>query len=74
MGIKLLLNKFIHFRILATGGDVRYLRKEIGNVFTLEEIEEALKEHKPSVMFITHGESSGGVLQPLEGMGPLCHK
>ncbi len=43
-------------------------------MFTLKEIEEALKEQKPSVMFITHGESTGGVLQPLEGMAPLCHK
>lgn len=30
--------------------------------------------HKPSVLFITHGESSTGVLQPLEGLGKLCHR
>jgi alanine-glyoxylate transaminase/serine-glyoxylate transaminase/serine-pyruvate transaminase len=24
-------------------------------------------------VFVTHGESSTGVLQPLEGLGPLCH-
>ncbi|NWQ65625.1 SPYA protein, partial [Neopipo cinnamomea] len=32
-----------------------------------------LVQHKPSVLFITHGESSTGVLQPLEGLGELCH-
>jgi len=24
--------------------------------------------------FIAYGESTGGTLQPLEGLGPLCHK
>nr|XP_009506790.1 PREDICTED: LOW QUALITY PROTEIN: serine--pyruvate aminotransferase [Phalacrocorax carbo] len=38
-----------------------------------------LGKHKPSVLFITHGESSTGVLQPLEGLpleglGELCHR
>ncbi|NXU87221.1 SPYA protein, partial [Xiphorhynchus elegans] len=33
-----------------------------------------LVQHKPSVLFITHGESSTGVLQPLEGLGELCHR
>lgn len=31
-------------------------------------------QHKPLVLFITHGESSTGVLQPLEGLGELCHR
>ena len=35
---------------------------------------QALKEHKPAVMFITHGESSGTTVQPLEGIGRACHK
>ncbi|NXD79585.1 SPYA protein, partial [Halcyon senegalensis] len=35
---------------------------------------QALVRHKPSVLFITHGESSTGVLQPLEGLGELCHR
>jgi len=38
------------------------------------EIEEALKQHKPAVFFICHGESSTGVLQPLEGLSELCHR
>lgn len=35
---------------------------------------QGLARHKPSVFFITHGESSTGVLQPLEGLGELCHR
>ncbi|NXD64572.1 SPYA protein, partial [Eolophus roseicapillus] len=35
---------------------------------------QGLIRHKPSVLFITHGESSTGVLQPLEGLGKLCHR
>ncbi|NWQ81459.1 SPYA protein, partial [Columbina picui] len=35
---------------------------------------QGLARHKPLVLFITHGESSTGVLQPLEGLGKLCHR
>ncbi|NXQ31504.1 SPYA protein, partial [Alaudala cheleensis] len=35
---------------------------------------QGLVQHKPLVLFITHGESSTGVLQPLEGLGQLCHR
>ena len=42
--------------------------------FTLDQIEAALKLNKPKAFFITHGESSTGCLQNLEGIGALCHK
>ncbi|XP_063384001.1 alanine--glyoxylate aminotransferase-like [Cydia fagiglandana] len=42
--------------------------------FSLEEIESALKKHRPAGMFITHGDSSTGTVQSLEGLGKLCHK
>lgn len=45
-----------------------------GGFFSLEEIEQALSKHRPVLFFITHGESSTGVLHPLDGIGPLCHK
>lgn len=35
---------------------------------------QGLVQHKPLVLFLTHGESSTGVLQPLEGLGELCHR
>ncbi|XP_062505628.1 alanine--glyoxylate aminotransferase-like isoform X2 [Corticium candelabrum] len=56
------------------GGIVKTLNKEIGEVFSLSDLEEGLKEHKPRVMFVTHAESSGGTLQPLKDIGPLCHR
>ncbi|XP_009995029.1 PREDICTED: serine--pyruvate aminotransferase [Chaetura pelagica] len=56
------------------GADVHELLKPPGEYFTPEDIEEGLAQHKPLVLFITHGESSTGVLQPLEGLGQLCHR
>lgn len=44
-----------------------------GSNFSLDELEAAVKEHKPDLLFVTHGESSTGVLQPLEGLGAMCH-
>ncbi|NXW71708.1 SPYA protein, partial [Hirundo rustica] len=37
-------------------------------------VTQGLVQHRPLVLFITHGESSTGVLQPLEGLGELCHR
>ncbi|RXM94523.1 Serine--pyruvate aminotransferase, mitochondrial [Acipenser ruthenus] len=48
--------------------------KPPGECFTLQEIEQALSEHKPVLFFITHGESSTGIAHPLDGLGALCHK
>ncbi|CAH0554525.1 unnamed protein product [Brassicogethes aeneus] len=45
-----------------------------GEVFSFEELEEVLIKNKPVVLFMTHGESSGGTLQPLDGLGDICHK
>ncbi|XP_053896316.1 alanine--glyoxylate aminotransferase [Malaclemys terrapin pileata] len=56
------------------GAVVHQLVKPPGEYFALQEIEEALAQHKPSLFFITHGESSSGVLQPLDGFGELCHR
>ncbi|XP_071422834.1 alanine--glyoxylate aminotransferase isoform X2 [Pithys albifrons albifrons] len=56
------------------GANVCELLKPAGEYFTPWDIEKGLVQHKPSVLFITHGESSTGVLQPLEGLGELCHR
>ncbi|XP_024419770.1 alanine--glyoxylate aminotransferase [Desmodus rotundus] len=50
------------------------MTKDPGGHYTLQEVEEALAKHKPVVLFLTHGESSSGILQPLEGYGELCHR
>lgn len=54
------------------GADVTSLVLPIGEVFTLGAIEEGLKVHKPRLLFVCQGETSGGVAQPLEGIGELC--
>ncbi|XP_006276181.2 alanine--glyoxylate aminotransferase isoform X1 [Alligator mississippiensis] len=56
------------------GADVQQMVKSPGEYFTLKDIEQGLAQHKPAVLFITHGESSSGVLQPLDGLGELCHR
>ncbi|XP_067659625.1 alanine--glyoxylate aminotransferase-like [Haliotis asinina] len=56
------------------GSVAKKLLRPMGEVFTLSEIEEGLKANNPSILFITHGESSGSTAQPMEGLGDLCHK
>jgi alanine-glyoxylate transaminase / serine-glyoxylate transaminase / serine-pyruvate transaminase len=56
------------------GADVRILQARAGEIITLDELEGYMEMHKPSVFFLTHGDSSTGVLQPLEGIGELCRK
>lgn len=56
------------------GGKVISLKKSPGDIFTLNEIEQGLSEHTPVVLFVTHGESSTTVVQPLQGIGGICHK
>uniref|UniRef100_A0A7N6BZY2 Alanine--glyoxylate aminotransferase n=1 Tax=Anabas testudineus TaxID=64144 RepID=A0A7N6BZY2_ANATE len=45
-----------------------------GGYFTNAEIEQALLKYRPALFFLAHGESSTGVLHPLDGIGQLCHK
>lgn len=56
------------------GARVHPMTKDPGGHYTLQEVEEALAQHKPVLLFLTHGESSSGVLQPLDGYGDLCRR
>ncbi|XP_023330492.1 serine--pyruvate aminotransferase, mitochondrial [Eurytemora carolleeae] len=55
------------------GAVVHELNTPTGSNFTLSELEEGVKKYKPNLLFVTHGESSTGVVQPLEGVGAMCH-
>ncbi|KAF7661401.1 hypothetical protein LDENG_00262130 [Lucifuga dentata] len=57
-----------------TGARVFTIVTPPGGFFTNADIEEALSKHRPVLFFLTHGESSTGVLHPLDGIGELCHK
>ena len=57
-----------------SGADVRKVSNPASVPFSLGDIESALKLNKPKMFFITHGESSTGVLQDLGGIGELCRR
>jgi len=43
--------------------------------FSLDDFSDALERFKPvTLLFVTHGESSTGVKQGLEGLGELCRR
>ncbi|XP_025843510.2 alanine--glyoxylate aminotransferase [Vulpes vulpes] len=56
------------------GARVHSMVKDPGGYYTLQDVEEGLAQHKPALLFLTQGESSSGVLQPLDGYGDLCHR
>ncbi|XP_058057202.1 alanine--glyoxylate aminotransferase [Anopheles bellator] len=56
------------------GADVQMVRAAQGKALTLDEIRKAIRTHRPAVLFLTQGDSSTGVLQGLEGVGPLCRE
>uniref|UniRef100_A0A6Q2X7Q0 Alanine--glyoxylate aminotransferase n=1 Tax=Esox lucius TaxID=8010 RepID=A0A6Q2X7Q0_ESOLU len=56
------------------GARVNTIRTPAGSCFTNEDINQALARHKPCVVLFTHGESSTGVLHPLDGIGDICHR
>ncbi len=54
--------------------NVKTIEKRWGEAFSLNELEIALKEIKPSVLALVHAETSTGVCQPMDGIGDLCRK
>ena len=55
------------------GADVLELERPFGEVFTAEEIAEAVDRHKPKVVGIVHAETSTGALQPLQEISRVVH-
>ncbi len=56
------------------GADVRVIEKPWGEAFSAGELYAALEEHRPALLALTHGETSTGVMQPLEDVGEICHE
>lgn len=57
------------------GADVRFVDTSFsGDIITLDRLADSFAVHKPKIFFITQGDSSTGVLQPIEGIGELCRK
>ncbi|XP_031840419.1 alanine-glyoxylate aminotransferase [Nomia melanderi] len=56
------------------GVSVALIETDHDKAVTLEQLESALKLHRPQAVFMVHAESSTGLKQPLEGFGDLVHK
>ncbi|MGD9767304.1 MAG: alanine--glyoxylate aminotransferase family protein [Pseudolabrys sp.] len=54
------------------GGKVVTIERPWGEVFTPDEIEDAIKTHKPRVVAVVHGDTSTTMAQPLAEIGALC--
>ncbi len=54
------------------GGDVVTIEREWGSVFTTEELESAIRRHRPRMLAIVHGDTSTTMAQPLAEIGPIC--
>lgn len=61
-------------RIHFSGLNVIRLEVEVGEVLTPNAIEVGIEEHRPSLLYLIHGETSTGTLQPLDGIADICHK
>ena len=54
------------------GAEVRALEAPWGTVFPDEVLEKAIREFRPSLVAISHGDTSTTMAQPLAGLGKLC--
>ena len=57
-----------------SGANVKVLEAPWGTVFDLEQIEAALKSFSPKLVAVCQGDTSTTMLQPLAGLGELCHR
>eukprot|EP00877_Chromochloris_zofingiensis_P003269 jgi/Chrzof1/12943/Cz07g13110.t1 len=56
------------------GGDVIPLNVSAGGTFTIQELKDAIAQHKPAILFLVQGESSTGAHQTLGGgLADACH-
>lgn len=46
----------------------------MNETFSLRHLEVELKKHRPTALFVTHGDSSTGTVQNLNGLGDICHR
>lgn len=56
------------------GATVQVLEAKAGQTLKYEQISAHVEAHKPKLLFVVHGDSSTGVLQPLKELGELCHR
>jgi (S)-ureidoglycine-glyoxylate aminotransferase len=57
-----------------SSANVKVIEAPWGTVFELEQIEAALKDFSPKLVAVCQGDTSTTMLQPLAGLGELCHR
>lgn len=55
------------------GAKVVKLERPFGEIFSEEEIEAAVKQHRPKVLGIVNAETSTGACQPVVNIARICH-
>lgn len=56
------------------GGDVTRLENPWGQPFTPDQVRKAIEDCRPKLVGLVHGETSTGVLQPLEDIARIVHE
>lgn len=56
------------------GAEVRIVQADWGTVLDLAQIEAALAAYSPKLVLVCQGDTSTTMMQPLEGLGQLCHR
>jgi (S)-ureidoglycine-glyoxylate aminotransferase len=56
------------------GADVHTIEVEWGEVFSADQIEDAIKKVRPKVVAVVQGDTSTTMLQPLSEIGALCRQ
>ncbi len=57
-----------------SGANVKVVEAPWGTVFDLAQIEEAIKSFSPKLVAVCQGDTSTTMLQPLVGLGEICHR
>lgn len=56
------------------GAEVHVIEKPWGEAFTTAELYSAVEKYRPAILGLVHGETSTGVMQPLDEIGDLCRE
>lgn len=56
------------------GAQVVKLERPFGEIFSSDEIEAAIKQHRPKVLGIVNAETSTGASQPVQELARICHE
>ena len=66
--------QLLHEIAVRCGAEVRVAQAQWGTVLDLAQIEAALKDFSPKLVAVCQGDTSTTMLQPLQGLGELCHR